>query len=248
MNSFSALVRAGLFCVAAAAIPLSTGCGMDVGVSGSTSTGGPATGSGGSCSSGNTSSAVGGSEQTGTGGSAVSSSSGGFECEPGYTLCPDTCVPTNECGMCGGIAGIQCAADQFCDFPTDSCGNADQSGTCKPRPMACDASYSPTCGCDGQIYGSACTANSAGHDVASAGTCTTPVGMFACGPHFCDQKTQYCQRVLSDVSNWPDDFGCIALPSGCLVTPSCACLGAEPCANTCQTTSDGGLNVTCPGG
>lgn len=222
---------------------------MDVGVSGSTGTGGHATGSGGSCSNGSTGSAVGGSEQTGTGGSAVSSSaSGGFECEPGYTLCPDTCVLLNDCGMCGGFAGIPCAADQYCDFPDNSCGNADQSGTCKPRPMACDASYTPTCGCDGQIYGNGCTANAAGHDVASSGACQSPMGLFACGEHFCDLKTSYCQLQISDVATQPNTYTCTALPAGCGASPACPCLVNEPCSNACTMQNGGGLQLSCPGG
>lgn len=240
MNSFSSLVRAGLFFVAAASIPLSTGCGMDVGVSGSTGTGGHATGAGGSCSNGVTSVAVGvgGNEQTGSGGAEMSTS-----------VSTNVGVGGGPAGaFCGGIAGIQCAADEFCDFPSNSCGFADESGTCHPRPMACDASYTPTCGCDGQIYGSGCVANGAGHDVAPAGTCPAPAGLFACGEHFCDLKTQYCQEQLTDVATEPNSYLCMALPAGCGASPSCACVVNEPCSNACTLQSSGGLQLNCPGG
>jgi hypothetical protein len=230
MNSFSSLVRAGLFSLAAAAIPFSTGCGMDVGVSGSTGTGGHATGAGGGCSNGVTSGGTGGVAPSGAGGAEMSTGVGGSP------------------AACGGFAGIQCAADEFCDFPDNSCGSADASGYCQKRPMACDASYTPTCGCDGQIYGSACTANGAGHDVAPAGTCPAPVGMFACGEHFCDSKTQYCQLQLSDVANVPNDYTCMQLPAGCGASPSCPCLVNEPCSNACTMQNGGGLQLSCPGG
>ncbi len=229
MNRLSSLARTGLVCFAVASIPLSTGCGMDVGVSGSTGTGGHATSATGGCSNGATSGGVGGSPSTGVGGSESSTSS------------------TGGGVFCGGIAGIACAADEFCDFPSNSCGFADESGTCKKRPIPCDSIYLPTCGCDAQIYGSECMANNAGHDVAPAGTCTPPVGTYACGQHFCDSKTQYCERVISDVSSLPDDYNCLALPDACLTMPSCACIAGAPCGGAC-TTSDGGLKVTCPGG
>lgn len=233
MNSLSAFVRTGLLGLAIASIPLSTGCGMDVGVSGSTGTGGHDDGAGGGCSGG----------VTGAGGATTSTATATTS-----TSSTSSAGTGGEGAFCGGIAGIQCAADEYCDFPANNCGNADDSGTCKPRPMACDAVYFPTCGCDGQIYGNDCTANTAGHDVAPAGFCTPPVGMFACGQHFCNQKTQYCEKVLSDVSNWPDDYFCLELPGACLVAPSCSCIAAAPCGNTCAATSDGGLMVTCPGG
>ncbi len=232
MNSFSALVLTGLVSVAAITIPFSTGCGMDVGVSSASGTGGHA---GGGCSGAVTSGGMGGVE-------SASASTGG-----------DPTISTGSAGsgggaFCGGIAGIACAADEYCDFASNSCGFADESGTCKPRPMACGASYIPTCGCDGQIYGNDCTAAAAGHDVAPAGTCPAPVGMFACGSHFCDPKTSYCQQQLSDIGNEPSTYTCLALPAGCGVAPSCSCLAAEPCSNACTMVNGGGLQLSCPGG
>jgi hypothetical protein len=236
MNSFSALVLTGLVSVAAISIPFATGCGMDVGVSGATGTGGHASGAGGGCSGAVTSGGMGGVE-------SASASTGG-----------DTTVSTSSVGsggsgaVCGGDTANLCAANEYCDFPGNSCGFADEVGTCKPRPMACDAVYIPTCGCDGKIYGNDCTANGAGHDVAPAGTCPAPVGMFACGEHFCDPKTSYCQQQISDVGNQPTTYACLALPAGCGASPSCGCLAAEPCSNACTMVNGGGLQLSCPGG
>jgi hypothetical protein len=230
MNRLSSLARTGLLCLAAASIPLSTGCGTDIGVSGSTGTGGHTNGVGGGCSVGVTTAGVGGSTNTGVGGSQASTSS------------------TGGGVFCGGIAGTACAADEYCDFPSNSCGFADESGTCTKRPIACDDIYFPTCGCDGQIYGSDCTANSAGHDVAPAGTCTSPVGMFACGQHFCDPKIQYCQLQISDVATEPNTYTCTPLPAGCVPSPSCPCLVNEPCSDACTMQNGGGLQLSCPGG
>lgn len=74
--------------------------------------------------------------------------------------------------MCGGVAGVQCADGQWCDYPDDSaCGYGDGSGICRPRPEACTMQYDPVCGCDAITYGNACQASAAGVDVTMKGEC-----------------------------------------------------------------------------
>jgi hypothetical protein len=68
--------------------------------------------------------------------------------------------------VCGGLAGIQCDAQSFCDFASasDACGGGDAQGICKPRPAGCTADCPGTCGCDGKMYCNACSAQMRGVD------------------------------------------------------------------------------------
>src|SRR5262249_28289179 len=58
---------------------------------------------------------------------------------------------------CGGFAGMTCTALEWCDFPMNTCGVADESGTCKQPETPCSFDCtSPVCACDGRSYCNAC--------------------------------------------------------------------------------------------
>lgn len=232
MNRFVALARTGLLGFAAAAIVVATGCGIDIGVGGATGTGGHDDGVGGSCSGPGSTTTVGAGGQPGTTSSTVSTGTG--------------TAPV----FCGGNTPFPtpgCPADEFCDYDIQNCGAFDNQGVCTKRPQACDKSLFPTCGCDGQIYGNECEANAAGVSVNNNG-CMPPPGQFSCGAHFCASQTQYCERVMSDVSGIPDSFSCKPLPAACGLTPTCACLSGVVCSSMCSETANGDLVLVCPGG
>jgi hypothetical protein len=72
---------------------------------------------------------------------------------------------------CGGFIGAICPTGFYCDFPDDSCGFADASGTCEPVPLACPDVEMPVCGCDARRYSNACFAHAAGTDVLGGVEC-----------------------------------------------------------------------------
>ncbi|MCE7891527.1 MAG: hypothetical protein DYH12_17820, partial [Sorangiineae bacterium PRO1] len=88
--------------------------------------------------------------------------------------------PDPNCGdsgskVCGGLAGVLCADDEWCDLP-DGCGYPDAQGVCKPRPQGCTADCPGVCGCDGKFYCNACGANAAGADVSDDKSCMSGDG------------------------------------------------------------------------
>lgn len=57
---------------------------------------------------------------------------------------------------CGGLAGVQCRAAHWCDFPdVVICGIGDAEGASKPIPEVCPELDDPACGCDSSDYGNA---------------------------------------------------------------------------------------------
>ncbi len=144
---------------------------------------------------------------------------------------------------CGNL---MCTETEFCDWTDDACGQSGGTGTCKPRPMACNAIYAPVCNCNGVVSSSDCNANGEGYDIDTEGACAPPTpDLFLCGAGFCLVGKEYCERTISDVGGFPDGTMCKPLPAGCM---NCACLMNVPCGMTCNDVASGGSIVTCPGG
>lgn len=127
-------------------------------------------GGGGSSGSGGTGAT------SGTGGTGASASTGGTGANAGTGgvagssgSCPVTGAGSTG-KACGGKGGSQCDVGEYCDYPDDTCGTADQIGECK-APPTCGNSCSAVCGCDGQTYFDRCNANLNGVDSIAGKAC-----------------------------------------------------------------------------
>jgi hypothetical protein len=114
-------------------------------------------------------------DDTGDDASSIDASGDGTEVDAGeddggaIDAAPD--VDSAAARLCGGIAGIECGDDEYCDYEADDCGGSDTTGLCQPRPTECEPDEDVVCGCDGEPYDSKCLAAQAGTDIAEIGLC-----------------------------------------------------------------------------
>ncbi len=139
-----------------------------------------------------------------------------------------------------------CAADSFCDFPANQCGEG-SVGACVPVSTACPGDGTLTCGCDNNLYSDACAAAGSGVDRSERGSCDTPDGFVRCGPSFCLASFDYCEVTDAAIPGAPTEFRCVPIPAACADAPSCDCLvEAGACGDACERIDTGGFVVTCP--
>lgn len=100
---------------------------------------------------------------------------------PGPLGVPEPASPPGEPGpsrsgqegaACGGIAGLGCSTNLYCEFSAEAqCGAADQTGLCRRVPEMCTEEFAPVCGCNDKTYPNACHAARDAVSVAIAGAC-----------------------------------------------------------------------------
>lgn len=142
---------------------------------------------------------------------------------------------TGECqdpagANCGGIAGLQCEADLYCNFPiATQCGSGDQFGQCATKPTACTKELHEVCGCDDKTYGNPCLAAAAGVSIVSDGPCSTNSNEGqTCGGLIGAQcpTGQYCDFPEGAQCGAADQTGtCQTIPDVCTAeyNPVCGC-------------------------
>lgn len=82
---------------------------------------------------------------------------------------PDPNCDEPDDTYCGGLAGLMCPADQWCDM--GGCDFDDSFGLCRDKPQGCFTDCPGVCGCDGKFYCNACMANAAGVGVSKSTQC-----------------------------------------------------------------------------
>ncbi|WP_437595553.1 hypothetical protein [Sorangium sp. So ce590] len=145
--------------------------------------------------------------------------------------------------VCGGRSGGICGAEEYCDFPDDSCGTFDSEGQCSARPGGCPADCPGVCGCDGQFYCNACGAHQAGVDVSENISCIDPVGGDYTATYWpggldhlvvykAEPEADRCVMLYADapVESAPAGLDVAALPEGWVVTRIAVTRGAADCA------------------
>lgn len=171
-----------------------------------------------------------GNQPTGNGGSAGGKPTGSAGAGSGST--------------CGGLLGVKCATSEYCAFdPKSSCGAADQTGVCTPKPQVCNDISAPVCACDGQTYANECEAAAKGSSVLHTGACEEPSSGNSCGglkPATC-AKSEYCNYPIATKCGSGDQTGtCTKIPGACdlVYDPACGCDGVTY-SNACAAAAKG---------
>ena len=128
--------------------------------------------------------------------------------------------------ICGGLAGFACDGNEFCKFPTGTCGAADETGVCTAFPDACGEIFAPVCGCNDQSYGNQCEADRAGVSIRFHRTCEDDDLGRTCGiSGFVCHVDEYCKYPDGICGGGDQSGDCTPTPQACTLeyAPVCGC-------------------------
>lgn len=178
-------------------------------------------------------------------------------CEAGQICCNSRCgicagpggaCPAIECASDGGVDGggsgrscggltpdgtPGCNPDEYCDWEPNSCGAADETGICRPRPLGCPDHCPGVCGCDGVTYCNDCDAAAMGIDVIRNSPCEASP---------CDPMDAYGTGLCDAFWGFAWDG------SSCVGVSGCSCVGSD-CGHLYRTPDEcAAATAGCPGG
>lgn len=171
----------------------------------------------------------------GTGGSSSTSTTSTSKTTVGTT----TSTASGTTTVCGGKTGALCAADEYCDFADGSCGVADQTGVCTPKPPGCTADCPGVCACDGSFYCNACGAAEDGLDVSNSTACLADNAEYSAKlwigdlDHLVVRKADFqrdlCFELFLDAPLMPQDPWYVQAPQSYVATSGIVIQGAMNC-------------------
>jgi hypothetical protein len=128
------------------------------------------------------------------------------------------CPPGDPCNP--GLD--ECASDEICEIPPDSCWLEGVMGVCTRIRDDCGTLFDPVCGCDAETYRNDCERMAAGVGMDHRGECGEPCGLTGDPPcpdgSFCELPTGFCTPA-----GIPGE--CRDIPTDCpeLWAPVCGC-------------------------
>jgi hypothetical protein len=145
-------------------------------------------------------------------------------------------IPFRPC-----VGNQDCDQNEFC--MRSACTS--ETGQCAFRPLFCDSTTEPVCGCDGVTYWNECVRKLNGASASTTGSCDSTA--LPCSPSVACPQGAYCARLFPPGACEADGGGsCWMLPETCPdadVNVWSSCTGST-CDDTCTAIASQGAFVS----